>query len=176
MTIKHGRRTSLTARSRLQRGSARGSSQASRVTLKVLPAPPSASHWPSSSRTSSSSRLATSALRDGFLTFLTGSPRAVFAKGSTCNTAFLTGSALQTEFSVTHSKQRIERILTGARMHIKVFEILQISAQNLAALSPQSHPRFVNFRAFLPGTAQRVECDVTHSKQTTDKFLPGATT
>ena len=30
--------------------------------------------------------------------------------------------------------------------------------------------------AFLPGSGQRVECDVTHSKQTTAPFLPGATT
>jgi hypothetical protein len=30
--------------------------------------------------------------------------------------------------------------------------------------------------AVLPGTAQYVECDVTHSKQRTGKFLPGATT
>ena len=30
--------------------------------------------------------------------------------------------------------------------------------------------------AFLPGTAQQVENDVTHSKQTTATFLPGATT
>jgi hypothetical protein len=28
----------------------------------------------------------------------------------------------------------------------------------------------------LPGSAQNVECDVTYSKQTTGKFLPGATT
>ena len=33
--------------------------------------------------------------------------------------AFLTGSAPQTEFDVTHSKQTLEKILTGARMHIK---------------------------------------------------------
>jgi hypothetical protein len=30
--------------------------------------------------------------------------------------------------------------------------------------------------AFLPGSAQYVECDVTHSKQSTATFLPGATT
>ena len=30
--------------------------------------------------------------------------------------------------------------------------------------------------AFLPGTGQYVECDVTHSKQTSEKFLPGART
>jgi len=30
--------------------------------------------------------------------------------------------------------------------------------------------------AFLPGSASQAECDVTHSKQTTARFLPGATT
>jgi hypothetical protein len=89
---------------------------------------------------------------------------------------FLTGSAPQTEFAVTPSKQRTGKFLTGARKHIRIFEILQISARNLAALIPQSHARFVNFRPFLPGSAQKVERDVTYSKQTTDEFLPGATT
>jgi hypothetical protein len=32
------------------------------------------------------------------------------------------------------------------------------------------------FLAFLPSSALRVECDVTHSKQTAALFLPGATT
>jgi hypothetical protein len=35
---------------------------------------------------------------------------------------------------------------------------------------------FQLFTAFLPGSAQNVENDVTHSKQTTELFLPGATT
>jgi hypothetical protein len=35
-------------------------------------------------------------------------------------------------------------------------------------------PSVSNFSAaFLPGTGQQVECDVTHSKQTTATFLPG---
>jgi dTMP kinase len=33
-----------------------------------------------------------------------------------------------------------------------------------------------HFSQFLPGTAPQVECDVTHSKQSTASFLPGATT
>ena len=36
--------------------------------------------------------------------------------------------------------------------------------------------RSVSRSTFLPGSAQYVECDVTHSKQTTATFLPGATT
>jgi hypothetical protein len=33
-----------------------------------------------------------------------------------------------------------------------------------------------SFRTFLPGSAQKVESDVTYSKQTTAPFLPGAPT
>jgi hypothetical protein len=33
-----------------------------------------------------------------------------------------------------------------------------------------------SFRTFLPGSAKKVESDVTYSKQTTAPFLPGATT
>ena len=55
--------------------------------------------------------------------FPTGLPRAFFAKGSVCPRPFLTGSGSQTEFDVTHSKQTTEKFLTGARMHIKDFEV-----------------------------------------------------
>jgi hypothetical protein len=47
--------------------------------------------------------------------FLTGLPRASFAKGSVCVTTFLTGFASQTEFAVTHSKQKTATFLTGSR-------------------------------------------------------------
>jgi hypothetical protein len=40
-------------------------------------------------------------------------------KDSVRKSPFLTGSAPQTEFVVTHSKQTLEKILTGARTHIK---------------------------------------------------------
>jgi hypothetical protein len=49
------------------------------------------------------------------LTFLTGLPRAFFAKGSVCTSKFLTGSASQTEFAVTNSKQTTGAFLTGSR-------------------------------------------------------------
>ena len=55
--------------------------------------------------------------------FPTGLPRAFFAKGSVCTRPFLTGSAPQTEFDVTRSKQTPGKFLTGARMHIKDFEV-----------------------------------------------------
>ena len=117
----------------------------------------------------------------------------------------------------TCRKQTIKPCLTGARTHIRISEILQISAQNDDATSivipftltqegseavsagpPKSQtglpgrrlvePGRSNSRAwgrgrkaagigpFLPGSAEKVECDVTHSKQTMDEFLPGATT
>ena len=40
----------------------------------------------------------------------------------------------------------------------------------------RSAPKVVGSAAFLPGSAQNVESDVTYSKQSTGKFLPGATT
>ena len=48
---------------------------------------------------------------------------------------FLTGSAPQTEFDVTHSKQTTGKFLTGARMHIKDFEIRQLRTQKLARVN-----------------------------------------
>jgi hypothetical protein len=57
-------------------------------------------------------------------------------ESSTANlSAFLTGSAPQTEFDVTHSKQTLEKILTGARMHIKVFKFWSRRTQNLARVN-----------------------------------------
>jgi hypothetical protein len=43
-------------------------------------------------------------------------PRASFAKGSVCVSTFLTGSSLQTEIAVTHSKQTLGEFLPGSRI------------------------------------------------------------
>jgi hypothetical protein len=51
----------------------------------------------------------------------------------------LTGTASQTEFALTHSKQTTEKFLTGARTHIKVFEFLSFTTQNLAQLIQRHH-------------------------------------
>jgi hypothetical protein len=54
--------------------------------------------------------------------------------------------------------------------------------QGKAAVSNRELPTVCNLVGsrplvpFLPGSAQNVECDVTHTKQTVRKFLPGATT
>jgi hypothetical protein len=45
-----------------------------------------------------------------------GLPRAFFAKGSVCISAFLPGSASQVEIVVTHSKQTTDQFLTGSRI------------------------------------------------------------
>ena len=52
--------------------------------------------------------------------FPTRLPGPFFATNSVCSRPFLTGSAPQTELTVTHSKQTLEKFLTGARMHIKL--------------------------------------------------------
>jgi len=76
----------------------------------------------------------------------------------------------------TCRKQTIKPLLTGSRFAYKLFEICQISTQNLAPDSLIKMPRFSDSSAFLPGSAQNIENDVTSRKQTTGKFLPGATT
>jgi hypothetical protein len=68
-------------------------------------------------------------------------------------------------------KQTIKPLLTGSRFARKLFEIRQVFTQNLAPENLQKTPRFSDSGAFLPGSAQNIENDVTHSKQTTGKFL-----
>jgi hypothetical protein len=58
---------------------------------------------------------ATGASTTNLRAFPTGLPRAFFAKGSVCTSTFLTGSAPQTEFAVTYSKQKTATFLTGSR-------------------------------------------------------------
>jgi hypothetical protein len=76
----------------------------------------------------------------------------------------------------TCRKQTIKPLLTGSRFAYKFFEIRQVFSQNLAPENLRKTPGFSDFSAFLPGSAQKVESDVTYSKQTTAPFLPGATT
>jgi hypothetical protein len=47
---------------------------------------------------------------------------------------FLTGSAPQTEFDVTHSKQTTGKFLTGARMHIRILKFWPFTTQDLAGV------------------------------------------
>jgi hypothetical protein len=152
--MEYGRRTSWTGRSRPRHVFAQRRSQTLRVTmLTESPASPLAPHAHSTSST-----LIECTFRPGFLTFLTG-------------------SAPQTEFAVTHSKQSIERFLTGARTAIRVFKIRQLRAQKftrrggLAPINLRSRARLANFCTFLTETALQTEFAVTHSKQSTDAFL-----
>src|SRR3984885_13218248 len=49
-------------------------------------------------------------------------------------------------------------------------------ASNLKFPASFLRPIFNRITAFLPGSAQNVECDVSYSKQTRARFLPGTTT
>ena len=60
--------------------------------------------------------------------FPTSVPGAFFGTNSSRPRPFLTGSAPQTELTVTHSQQTLEKILTGARMHINEFANPHFSA------------------------------------------------
>jgi|ERR1700733_14752106 len=100
----------------------------------------------------------------------------ISAKNCKWSRPLLIDSALPIEFRVNHSKQRVGKFLTGARTHISVLQFSLESAQNLASENPKNSPGFASPRTFLPGSAQKVECDVTYSKQRTAEFLPGATT
>src|ERR1700735_391266 len=64
--------------------------------------------------------------------FQTGFLGAFFATNSVRPRPFLTGSAPQTESSVTHSKQTIRPFLTGARTHIKEFRFRSSLGHSLA--------------------------------------------
>ena len=162
--MEHGRRTGWTGRRRPQRASAHSASATLRVTtLIVSPALPSALHVLTSSKIAPSTTLTGSAVRPAFL-------------------PFLTGSAPQTEFPVTHSKQKVGEFLTGARTAIRIFKFWNQRTQKSTrrgGLERVKQPKWNaahGFDAFLPGSAQEVECDVTYSKQTIALFLPGATT
>jgi hypothetical protein len=114
----------------------------------------------------------------------------------------LIDSAPPTEFVVTSRKQTTEKILTGARTHIRNSAKQHLSSrpspvfssQNGSSKTPIADRKNPSFLAslprvrlrrtkdlgwpsrFLPGSGQNIECDVTSRKQTPTKFLPGATT
>ena len=156
--MEHGRRKSWTGGPRPQHASADGLFQTLRVTtLAVSPASLSGSHSHTSPKIPSATTFTGSALHGGFA-------------------PFLTGSALQTEFAVTHSKQSTGKFLTGARTAIKLAPISALESQKLARVNLRNRYGIHVFCAFLPGSAQNVENDVTYSKQSTGEFLPGATT
>ena len=156
--MEHRRRTSWTGRPRPLRVSAHSAFQILRLNpLVVSPASTSASHLHTGPKISPSTTLLGGTVRPDFL-------------------PFLTGSAPQTEFALTHSKQRTEKFLTGARMHIKGSTISTPKTQKLARVKLRNRHDAQGSCPFLPGSAQEVEFDVTYSKQSTGEFLPGATT
>jgi hypothetical protein len=157
--MEHGRRTSWTVRPRPRHASAHGTSATSRVTtLVVSSALLSASDVQASSKIPSSTTLTGSAVRDGFL-------------------AFLTGSAPQTELAVTHSKQTTGKFLTGARTAFRRNTISTPQTQKLARVKQPTRRGGRNrclshgFHTFLTETASQTEMAVTYRKQTTAHSL-----
>ena len=59
----------------------------------------------------------------------------------------LTGSAPQTEFRATHSKQTTEKFLTGTRTHIRIFNFSPFTTQNLVQLIQRRHYRIDSKRS-----------------------------
>ena len=126
-------------------------------------------------------------------TFLPGLPRACFAKGSICSSAFLPGSAQQVKCYVTHSKQTTGPFLPGATTAPRGFRQGTALAVPSLVSSIEFHcsfragsparafactldpaPATVDFSPFLTGFGLRTEMAVTHSKQTTGAFLTGS--
>jgi hypothetical protein len=95
--------------------------------------------------------------------FLESLPGASSAKDSVRKSPFLTGSAPQTEFDVTHSKQTPEKILTGARTHIKDSAAQHVFARKtglrdlthtLAGRLPKDSTSGDNFVSYIPGKSE----------------------
>src|SRR6202167_2573112 len=113
---------------------------------------------------------------------------------------FLSGTGSHIEFAANHSKQKTAPSLTGARTthcHARSSIANALSNRELQLLEPplthtkqtiaprsnrelSTNRRRGNSHAvipvpsFLPGSGPRVECAVTHSKQTTGQVLPGS--
>ena len=125
--------------------------------------------------------------------FLPGLPRAFFAKGSICSSAFLPGSAQQVKCDVTRSKQTTGPFLPGAKTAprwLRQGTALAVpslvssigfhcsfragSPARAFACTLDPAPATVYFSPFLTGSASQTEMAVTHSKQTTETFLTGS--
>jgi hypothetical protein len=201
--MEHGRRTSWTGRQRPQHASAQLASSVFVVTPRVVSLAPTSTSYPHPSPKISASgsikaeelsrqtrvfknavtftkqRTATCSNRQKIKFCVPDNLQTSSSNGSAFRDAFrpfLTGSAPQTEFALTHSKQRTEKFLTGARMHIKGSTISTPKTQKLARVKLRNRHDAHGSCPFLPGSAQEVEFDVTYSKQSTGEFLPGATT
>jgi hypothetical protein len=72
--------------------------------------------------------------------------------------------------SPKNSKTRFSRPPTFRSMRSRFFTVFPPHA----TAGPSQNRKWS--RPLLPGSAQNIECDVTYTKQTTEDFLPGATT
>src|SRR5580698_972324 len=75
----------------------------------------------------------------------------------------LTGSAPQTEFDLTATKQTSKKFLTGARTRIRTFSISSKFATHSCAPAPHA--------SLLIETGSHSELALTHTKQTPAQFL-----
>src|SRR5271154_4426320 len=198
MTMEHRRRTSWTGGPRPQHVPARGGFRASRVnTLIVSPFSTSACDLHSTPKIPSQMPVENAELSRQIRVFRNAVTHRK-KRAATCSNrqktqiwkpdnlgttwtgtslfrcaflAFLAGSALQTEFAVTHSKQSTGTFLTGSRIARKAITSETVNAEACAGEAAQAVGRLRQFlhnlsenSTFLPGSAQYVEIAVTHSK------------
>ena len=87
----------------------------------------------------------------------------------------LTGTASQTEFHATYSKQTSEKILTGARTHIRIFNFSPFTTQNLVQLIQRrrylTNPKRSNGRASHHISNRNWPANRSHGKQTIKPHL-----
>ena len=83
---------------------------------------------------------------------------------------FLSGTAQYIETAVTRSKQTTATFLSGARTACQPARLERLFCTSQAAFRETS----VYSTAFLTGSASHSKTPVTHSKQTTETFLPGS--
>src|SRR3984885_9640197 len=90
----------------------------------------------------------------------------------------LTDSAPQTEFHATPSKQTTEKILTGARTHIRIFNFSPFTTQNLTQLIQRrrypTNPKRSNNRASRHISNRFWLKNRSHRKQTIKPCLTGS--
>jgi len=119
------------------------------------------------------------AVRGRKLAMSRGSDRAgiepVVTSKCTSGRPLLTGTAPQTEFPATLSKQTTKEILTGARTHIRIFSFSPLTTPNIAQLIQRrrylTNPKRSIDRSSLPISNRNRPANRSHRKQTIRPFL-----
>src|SRR6202046_5213796 len=108
---------------------------------------------------------------------LTGSPKAFLLQKSGRVIPFLPGTASQVECDVTSTKQTAVPFLPGTRIGALDFHFSHSRTHSLPPLPRLTLDGFGQASApLLTGSGSQTEFDVTHSKQTAEKFLTGPRT